>query len=407
MTSDTAVAATRSPARWLPVVMLALGAFCAGTDNYLIAGILSDMSADLHMSVAGGGLFVTAYSLAYALGSPVVMTLVRVRSPRRLLLVSIAAFVVVNLLAAVAWEPWVMAVARIAAGCLAGLYSPLAAAAAAGMVPPERRGRALAIVMGGISIATLAGVPIGIWLASLWTWRSAFVFVAALAVLATAGIAGNVKAGGAAPTVPFRQRLAPLRRPAVLLALVVTIAGMCAGLMVYTYVEPIFAAAPAVGAGAVGALIMAHGLGALVGLGFGSSLVDRFGSRPVLLGTLAVFTVDMALFPLASQTPVSAFAYVFVWGIVGWAFLPAQQHSMIADAPPELSPMLLSLNGSAMYLGIALGSAIGGVVISALGAGHIWIFATAFAAVGLALSFVRHTRRAPAIADDAGGSAVR
>ncbi|WP_326836033.1 MFS transporter [Amycolatopsis rhabdoformis] len=392
MTSEAAVAATRSTTRWLPVVMLALGAFCAGTDNYLIAGILPDLSADLHLSVAGGGLFVTAYSLAYALGSPVVMTLVRVRSPRRLLLVSIAAFVVVNLLAAVAWEPWVMAVARVTAGCLAGLYSPLAAAAAAGMVPRERRGRALALVMGGISIATLAGVPIGIWLAHLWTWRSAFVFVAALAVLATVGIALNVTTGGAAPSVPFRQRVAPLRRPAVLLALVVTIAGMCAGLMIYTYVQPIFAAIPAVGGGLVGALIMTHGLGALVGLGFGSTLVDRFGSRPVLLGTLAVFTVDMALFPLASQTLVSAFAYVFVWGIVGWAFLPAQQHSMIADAPPELSPMLLSLNGSAMYLGIALGSALGGAVLSGLGAGRIWIFATAFAAVALALSFVRHAR---------------
>ncbi|MFI5606901.1 MFS transporter [Amycolatopsis sp. NPDC051903] len=389
----SAVAATRTTTRWLPVVMLALGAFCAGTDNYLIAGILSDMAGELHMSVAGAGLFVTAYSLAYALGSPVVMTVARVRSPRRVLLVAIAAFVLVNLLAAIAWAPWVMTVARIVAGCLAGLYSPLAAAAAAGMVPPERRGRALAIVMGGISVATLAGVPIGVWLSHLWGWRSAFVFVAALAVLATAGIALSVSAGSSLPVVPLRQRLAPLRRPAVLLALVVTVAGMCAGLMVYTYVEPIFAAAPAVGAGVVGTLIMAHGLGALVGLGFGSSLVDRFGSRPVLLGTLTVFTVDMALQPIASQSLVATYAFVFVWGIVGWAFLPAQQHSMIADAPPELSPMLLSLNGSAMYLGIALGSAIGGAVIAGLGAGRIWVFATAFAALSLVLSFVRHTRR--------------
>jgi len=158
-------------------------------------------------------------------------------------------------------------------------------------------------------------------------------------------------------------------------------------------VEPIFAAAPAVGAGAVGTLIMAHGLGALVGLGFGSSLVDRFGSRPVLLGTLTIFTVDMALLPVASNTLVSTFVFVFVWGVVGWAFLPAQQHSMIADAPPELSPMLLSLNGSAMYVGIALGSAIGGAVIAGVGAGHIWMFATVFAAVAVLLSLVRHTRR--------------
>ncbi|WP_051166016.1 MFS transporter [Amycolatopsis orientalis] len=389
----SAVATDRTTARWLPVVMLALGAFCAGTDNYLIAGILSDLAGDLRMSVAGAGLFVTAYSLAYALGSPVVMTVAQVRSPRRLLLFAIGGFVLVNLLAAVAWAPWVMTVARIAAGCLAGLYSPLAAAAAAGMVPADRRGRALAIVMGGISVATLAGVPIGVWLSHLWGWRSAFVFVAVLAVVALLGIALTVSAGGETPSVPLRERLVPLRRPAVLLALVVTVTGMCAGLMVYTYVEPIFAAAPAVGAGLVGALIMAHGLGALVGLGFGSSLVDRFGSRPVLLAALAVFTADMALLPIASQSLIATFAFVFVWGVVGWAFLPAQQHSMIADAPPQQAPMLLSLNGSAMYLGIALGSAIGGAVIAGLGAGHIWMFATAFAAVSLLLSLVRHLRR--------------
>jgi predicted MFS family arabinose efflux permease len=85
---------------------------------------------------------------------------------------------------------------------------------------------------------------------------------------------------------------------------------------------------------------------------------------------------------------------VIIWGVVGWAFLPAQQHSMIADAPPELSPMLLSLNGSAMYLGAALGSAVGGAVIAGLGAGHIWMFACGFAAVSLLLSLIRYRRPA-------------
>lgn len=112
----------------------------------------------------------------------------------------------------------------------------------------------------------------------------------------------------------------------------------------------------------------------------------------MLLGALTIFTVDMALLPVAEHAMVSTIAFMTVWGVVGWAFLPAQQHSMIADAPPELAPMLLSLNGSAMYIGIALGSAIGGAVIAGLGAGHIWMFATGFAAFGLVLSVVRHRR---------------
>lgn len=380
--------------RWLPVLVLALGAFCAGTDNYLVAGVLAPMAADLGVSVAAAGLFVTGYSLAYALGAPIVITALRVRSPRRLLLTAIALSVAINVLAAAAWSPWVMAIARIAAGCVAGLYVPLAGAAAASMVGADRRGRALAIVLGGISIATVAGVPIGVWVSGLSSWRMAFVFVAVMALVATVGVAMTVPAGGVTPVVSLRQRLAPLRHTPVWLGLAVTITGMTAGLMIFTYVGPIYAGAPAVGVGYVGALIMAHGLGALIGLWGGSLLVDRYGSRPVLLGSLTLFTVNLAWQPIAAHTLVTTVVFVVIWGVVGWAFLPAQQHSMIATADPEQAPMLLSLNGSAMYLGAAFGSAIGGAVIAVLGAGHLWMFATGFAALSVTLSLIRHRQPA-------------
>lgn len=386
--------ADRQSARWLPVLVLAFGAFCAGTDNYLVAGVLAPMAADLEVSVAAAGLFVTGYSLAYALGAPIVITALRVRSPRRLLLTAIGLSVAINLFAAAAWSPWVMAIARIAAGCVAGLYVPLAGAAAASMVGADRRGRALAIVLGGISIATVAGVPIGVWVSGLSSWRMAFVFVAVMALLATVGVALTVPAGGGTPVVSLRQRLAPLRHTPVWLGLAVTITGLTAGLMIFTYVGPIYADAPAVGAGYVGALIMAHGLGALIGLWGGSLLVDRYGSRPVLLGSLTLFTVNLAWQPIAAHTLVTTVVFVVVWGVVGWAFLPAQQHSMIATADPEQAPMLLSLNGSAMYLGAAFGSAIGGAVIVVLGAGHLWMFATGFAALSVTLSLIRHRRPA-------------
>ncbi|MEU8897172.1 MFS transporter [Nocardia sp. NPDC048505] len=378
--------------RWLPVLVLALGAFCAGTDNYLVAGVLTPMAADLRVSVAAAGLFVTGYSLSYALAAPVAVTVLRMRSARRLLLTAIAMFAVVNLLAAVAWSPWVMAVARIAAGCVAGIYVPMAGAAAAGMVTADRRGRALAVILGGISIATVAGVPLGIWVAGLSSWRMAFVAVAVVASITAVGVAWTVPAGDAAPAVSLRQRLAPLRHPPVWLGLAVTISGMTAGLMIFTYVGPIYAEVPAVGAAYVGLLIMAHGVGAMLGLWGGSALIDRFGARPVLLGALTIFTVNLAWQPIAAHTLATTVAFVTLWGVVGWAFLPAQQHSMIADATPEQAPMLLSLNGSAMYLGAALGSAIGGAVIAVFGAGRLWMFATGFGAISVALSLVRHKK---------------
>ncbi|HEX3778399.1 MAG TPA: MFS transporter [Pseudonocardiaceae bacterium] len=389
MMGHTAEPSARSTARWLPVIMLALGTFCAGTDNYLIAGVLSSMAKDLHVSVAGAGQFVTAYSISYAVGAPIVMTVLRVRSARRMLVTAIGLFVVVNVLAAVAQDAAMMAVARVLAGCLGGLYSPLAAATATGMVAADRRGRALAVVLGGTSVATLAGVPIGIWIAHLSSWRGAFLFVALLAVIAAIGVVLTVPNGGATPTVPPRARVAPLRQPSVLLALGVTVAGLGAGFMIYTYLQPLFAAQPAVGGGAVGPLIMVQGAGALLGLWLGSWLVDRYGGRPVLLVSLAVFTVDLALLPLTSRSLVTAFVFVAVWGVVGWAFVPAQQYSLIATERAELAPILLSLNGSAMYIGIAAGSAVGGFVTASFGPDRLWLFATAFAAVGLVLALVR------------------
>lgn len=393
MSVDTAVAPARPVTRWLPVLALALGTFGVGTDSLLVAGVLSGTARDLHVTEATAGQFVTVYSIAYAVGAPIMMAALRVRSPRRLLLGAIIGFVAVNVLAAVAQGPVTMLVARVLAGCLGGVYSPLAAATAAGLVPANMRARALAIVLGGTSVATLAGVPIGVWLARQSSWRTAFVFVAVLAVVATIGIALSVRTAGPVAAIPLRARVAPLRRPAVLLALAVTVAGLGGGFVVYTYVEPLFAAQPGVGRDAVGLLIMLQGLGALGGLWLGGTLVDRFSARPVLLGCFVVFTANMALLSLSAHSLVTAGLFMVVWGIVGWAFVPAQQHSMIADAPPELAPILLSLNGSAMYVGIAAGSAVGGAVTAGLGADHLWIFAAAFAATGLLLTLIRHGRR--------------
>lgn len=386
VTQETAGPPAGAAGGWLPVVMLALGTFCAGTDNFLIAGILSPISSSLHISVAAAGQFVTAYSLAYAIGAPIVMTVVRVRHPRRMLIAAISLFVAVNVLAAAAPDAAVMAVARILAGCLGGVYGPLAAATAAGSVPANRRGRALAIVLGGTSVAALAGVPIGIWVGHLASWRASFLFVAGLAVIAVIGIALFVRADGTLPAAPLRARVAPLREPQVLLALLVTFAVLGAGFMIYTYLEPLFSVYPALGRNAVGPLIAVQGLGALVGLAIGSSLVDRFGGRPVLLGCLGIFTADLALIPLSTRTLATGVLFMFVWGVSAWAFVPAQQHSLIASGTPGQAPMLLSLNGSAMYLGIALGSALGGVVTSAWGAGRLWMAVTAISAIGLVVA---------------------
>ncbi len=394
------------PSRWwAPVLVLACGTFASGTDGFVIAGILPSIARDLGVSVAVAGQMVTLFAIAYALGSPVLMAFVAGgSSPKRLLSAAMAAFAVVNLLAAVAPNIGVLALARVLAALLAGIYVPTAAAAAAMLVGPELRGRALALVLGGASVATALGVPAGVWLESRFSWRATFVFVTVLALLALAGILLKLPAAAALPKVPLRARLAPLARADVLLVLIVTLLAMTAGFSIYTYVGPVFGQPGAVGARWVALLLFAFGCGSLIGSWLGGYGADRWGAERTLVAGLSVFTANFALLWLSARSLPAACAFMFVWGVVGWGFVPPQQHRLIRLAP-SVAPIVLSLNASAMYLGIAAGSAVGGVVASSAGPGWLWLVATACAGgsvLCLILPLLAANRRAAPAAAEGG-----
>src|ERR1019366_4788800 len=148
---------------------LTIGSFALGLDAFVVAGILPIMSANLHHSVSAIGQMVTVFTLSYALLSPVFSTLLTGRSLRAVLLVALVVFTAGNVLTAMSSA---LPGARAVAGIGAGLYSPMSVAAAAGLVPAERRGRALAMITGGMSSGVVLGVPIGLALAQAMGWRA-------------------------------------------------------------------------------------------------------------------------------------------------------------------------------------------------------------------------------------------
>ena len=365
------------------MLLLACGTFASGTDGSVIAGILPSIAHDLHVSVAAAGQMVTLFAFAYALGSPVLMAFVAGGSAQKTLLaLAIGAFALANVLAALAPTIEVLAVARVLTALLAGVYVPSAAAAATVLVGPELRGRALALVLGGASIATALGVPAGVWIALHFSWRATFGFVTVLALLALAGILLGFPAGAKLPKVPLRARIAPLARADVVLVLVVTVLAMAAGSVVYTYVGPLFGQPGAVGLGWVALLLLIFGCGALAGSWLGGYGADRWGAPRTLVAALTVFTATFALLTFGVRSLPAAAACMFVWGIVGWGFVPPQQYRLIGLAPAA-APVVLSLNASAIYLGIGAGAALGGLVTSSLGAAWLAPVAAAVAAAAL------------------------
>ncbi|TXH99695.1 MAG: MFS transporter [Rhizobium sp.] len=349
---------------------LALGTFAVGTEGFMIAAILPSIARSLSTTVQAAGQLVTVFALTYAVSSPILTALTAGWPRRRLLMLSLAGFVIANLLAAMASDYWWLAAARVLLALTAGLYVPNANAVASALAPPAYRGRALAIVNGGITVAVALGVPAGAFVGAHFGWRATFVGVAVLSATALlvlmVRLPREIAAGAPAG---FRERLAVVVMPGVLPALVTTALWATGAYVVYTYVSPFLTATTGLGAEGTGLILMLLGISAIGGITFGGHANDRFGSRrvqnlalPVSAATFAGLTL-MALAFAPHALPL-ILPLVILWGIGAWSFYPPQQARLVGTAGLSHTPVVLSLNASFMYLGFSLGAALGSAVIT-------------------------------------------
>ncbi|MBG6106222.1 putative MFS family arabinose efflux permease [Micromonospora vinacea] len=349
------------------VYLLALGSFAIGTDTFVTAGVLPAISGDLHVSVAAAGQLVTIFAVAFAVFAPLAAALLAGVPRRTLLLAALGLFAAANLLSALAPDFTVLLLTRVLAAAGAAAYTPTAAAGAAALVEPERRGRALAVVLGGITAATVLGVPITAYVGMQLAWRATFLVVAGLAVLALVALAVVLPAVPAPPPAGLRARLAVLAHPQVLLAILTTVLYYVGGFVVYTYLAPALSGGTAVTAAALAGFLLVFGVAGLIGNALGGRLTDRAGAAPVLLGGLAVFAAALLLFPAAIGSVAGTTVVLAVWGVSAWALTVPQQHRLMAFAPGAPA-VAIGLNSSATFLGIGLSGLVGGVALDTIAA---------------------------------------
>jgi predicted MFS family arabinose efflux permease len=382
---------TRAPLYWL-----ALGTFAVGTEGFMIAAILPRIAADLSVSVQSVGLLVTIFALTYGLSSPILTAFTGSFDRRKLLILAMAAFAGANIVAARATGYWPLVFARILLAVSAGLYTPSASALAGALVPLEWRGRALAIVNGGFSVAVALGVPLGALIGNRFGWRMTFVGVAILAAAAAGGLLVGIPRGAGAglSAASLRERVAVIRQPAAFSALLVTTLWGLAGYSVYTYIAPYLATVVGLQEVHIGYVLFLLGASAFTGLLIGGAAVDRIGSRrviatalPVLAAALVSLSVS-ARYLSASNALIPVLIAVAVWGITGWSFLPAQQARVIGISGLKNASVILSLNASFQYLGFSLGAALGSIVITRGGVADLGWFGGLCAAASLALFLV-------------------
>ncbi|MFC7588479.1 MFS transporter [Nonomuraea antimicrobica] len=317
-------------------MVLALGTFAVGTDAYVVAGFLPAMASSLNVSTATAGQSATVFAIAYAVLSPILAT-VLARVPRRGLLVgALVVLALANLGTALAPDFTVLMVTRVLAAFGAAAFTPNAGAVAASLVAPAHRARALAVVIGGLTVATALGVPLGNLADQLLDWRAALGSVAVLCAVCAVGTLAAMPALPGSPAVPLRARLAALGRPGVLALLPLTVLGMTASYGLYAFAIPILHALGATGS-AEAWLLFLYGVGAVIGNLVAGSRVDRYGPVPVQAVGFGALAVTLTAFTWAAATGTDLLALTAVlmiaWGATTWFQTPAQQVRLIRAAP--------------------------------------------------------------------------
>ncbi|WP_329596480.1 MFS transporter [Streptomyces pseudovenezuelae] len=376
-----------APLPWSGLLALSTAAFTAVLTELLPAGLMPRMAPSLGVSEARIGFLVTGYAAA-SFAAAVPLTALLRGLPRRAVLVgALLGFAVSNAVVALSSSYPLTFAARLVAGGMGGTLWAMLAGYAARMVPADRRGRAIAIVLAGITLALSLGVPAGTTLAGAVGWRTAFGLLAGLAVLLVGWVRWRVPAlpGEASHARVPLVRVAAL--PGVPAVLGVTLFLLVGHQAMYTYVAPFAAQA---GFGRTGVVLLVFGAATVVGIWVTGMLVDRH-PRAALLGALGLCAAVMPVLGLAAGVPGVLLVAVALWGVAFGGAPTLIQTALVDVSGPERADAATSLQTTVYNAGIATGSLTGGVVLADLGAGALpW---TALPLVGVALGVVVLNRR--------------
>jgi MFS transporter, DHA1 family, inner membrane transport protein len=351
--------------RRIPLALYALtaGAFGIGTTEFVIMGLLLQVAADLHVTIAAAGLLISGYALGVFVGAPV-LTLATTRLPRKtVLVVLMLVFTLGNLACALAPNYTVLMIARVLTSLAHGTFFGVGAVVATGLVAPERKASAISIMFTGLTVATLLGVPAGAWIGFALGWRAAFWAVTLIGVLATLIIALVVPSEHTKSTpLSLREELRIIAQPSVLLGLLMTALGFAGLFTVFTYIAPILTRIAGFAESAVSPILLVFGVGFIVGNLVGGRLADRNLVR-TLLGTLLFLTLVLGCMTFALHDKTAAIVFTGLLGAAAFATVAPLQLWVLQRAGAAGQSLASSLNIGAFNLGNALGAWLGGLVI--------------------------------------------
>ena len=368
---------------------LAGGNFVVGLGTLVIASMLPTLSSDLGASIAAVGQLLAGYAIALAIGAPTIAALTSRVDRRVLLTAALAVFGALHLLAAVMPGYAALFAVRVVTGFVAAVVTPQAASTAALLVPGTMRGRALGFIFLGFSLATVIGVPFGGYVASFMGWRATLGVVGMMALAVALWMWLQIPAGLHIVPIDRAGWLRLARHPALLLVVAVTVLQGSAQFVLYSYLVPLMQAQAGLDAARAGVIFGVLGVFGLLGNLMGARLMDRLGPARVVQIALWLMLLAFALWPLIRLSGGDWLVVGLVcaiWGLPVFACNAAQQARLVALAP-DLASASIALNSSGIFLGQAVGAAIGGWVIAGQGYTPLnwWAFGIMLMAIGVSV----------------------
>lgn len=342
--------------------ILTLGMFSLGMDTYIVAGLLPDMGKAFHKSSAEIGQGVTVFTLFYALSAPIFSTILAKYSVKKTLLFALLTFSFANILTMISMNFTLYIISRCIAGLGAGLFSPMAVSSGGYLVEQKHKGKALAFIVGGMSVGTVVGVPLGLQLAQVFNWRwtiGVIVMISVIALISTYLYLPNYKLEA---TPSLKERFSLFVNPSVLSVVSVTICAAIASLGLYTYLSQVIS--EYLNSNDMSLFLTTWGVGGLIGSFGVGFIIDKFkDTRYLMLIILCTLAISILLIPMLIKVPILSVVPFLLWGAMGWATQAPQQHILLKNHSKHGSTSV-ALNSSLNYLGSALGTALGGVILA-------------------------------------------
>ncbi|WP_342498426.1 MFS transporter [Bacillus sp. FSL M8-0350] len=357
------------------VYLLALAAFLIGTIEYIITGIIQMVADDLQVTTSAAGLLVTSLALSAAIGAPIVIALTINIDRRKILSWMLIIFTLSNIITSVSHSFERVLMTRVLQGISGGTAIVVAMAVATRLVEREKRGTAIGIILMGLSSSLVLGVPIGTFLSSMIGWKALFAAIGLITLIPLIVVYRRIPSMKEQEPVTLGMQLSILKDKRILLAVAVTLFYVGGYSTLFTYLTPFLQESANLSITEISGILLLAGICSFLGSSLGGVAADKKGPTFTIFSGIILQIIMLMLLAFVTGNLVVMVAVIMIWMIATWSTSPAQQLYLVTLVPksPDIA---LSVNTSFIQFGFALGSGLGGLVLSRTSILHLsWISA--------------------------------